>query len=182
MVIRLHSLLGVCSVSIAQGRTRLLSRFQKSASLLAEWQRLLDLAAREVFDRMAGVPLSERCGDEQPAAFEVAAMVGLAGDLCGLLTIRCSRTSAMKLACSMLGVPEQAASPHASDAIGEICNMVAGCFKAKIDGLEDKCMLSIPTVVQGAHFRVRSLAAGESLELSRNFQGEPISFWLQVRL
>jgi len=159
----------------------LASRFQKSTGLLEDWHRLLDVAALEVFDRMAGAPLSDRCHDEQPV-FDVAAMVGLAGDLCGLLTIRCSRTSARKLACSMLGVPEQQASPHASDAIGEICNMVAGSFKAKIDGLEDKCMLSVPTVIHGASFQVHSLDAGDSLELSRIFQGEPISFKLQVRL
>ena len=131
---------------------------------------------------MAGVPLLDQHQDGQQTAFEVAAMVGLAGDLCGLLTIRCSQSSAMKIACSMLGVSEHLASSHASDAVGEICNMVAGCFKAKIDGLEDKCMLSVPTVIHGGKFQVRSLDIGDKIELSRTFQGEPIAFKLQVRL
>lgn len=127
-------------------------------------------------------PLSDRWQEVSGMSFEIAAMVGLAGDLCGLLTIRCSRSSALRIAGAMLGVTEPLSPSHASDAVGEICNMVAGCFKAKIDGLEDKCMLSVPTVIQGANFRVHSIDAGENLELTRIFQGEPISFRLQVRI
>lgn len=131
---------------------------------------------------MAGVTLMESRPEDSCTPFDVAAMVGLAGDLCGVLTIRCSRSSAMKVASCMLGVSEPLSSSHASDAVGEICNMVAGCFKAKIDGLEERCMLSVPTVIHGASFVVHSLAASDNIELSRSFPGALFSFKLQVRL
>ena len=61
-----------------------------------------------------------------------------------MTTIRCTRTTATKLAALMLG--EEAVSNPASarDALGELCNMVAGNFKAKITGLADACMFRFP--------------------------------------
>jgi len=81
----------------------------------------------------------------------------------------------------MLGVTEQPGASHANDAVGEVCNMVAGCFKAKIDGLEDKCMLSVPTVISGGNFELHSLEVGDRIDLTRLFQDEAISFSLQIR-
>ena len=109
-------------------------------------------------------------------------MVGLAGELCGVLTIRCSKASAVRMACHMLGVSEEDAAAQAADAVGEICNMVAGNFKAKIDGLEDKCMLSVPTVISGQSYEFHSLAVGDKIELPLVLQGEAVWFSLQVRV
>jgi len=74
-------------------------------------------------------------------------MVGLAGALCGMITIRCPSDTAVKLASKMAG-DEAAKDPNiVGDATRELCNMVAGNFKAKVTSLADHCMLSVPTVI-----------------------------------
>ena len=89
------------------------------------WQPLLDLAVREVFDIMLGCKL-ETPGEPCTSVAEFTAMVGLAGQLCGLLTLRCSSQSAALIASRMLGVSVKEADAEMWDAIGEIANMVAG--------------------------------------------------------
>jgi chemotaxis protein CheX len=145
------------------------------------WRVVLTAAAKEVFLMMVGAELSIPQEANPAVLSEVAGMVGLAGELCGVLTVRCGRASAGKIACQMLGVAESEAAAQATDAVGEICNMVAGSFKAKIAGLEDKCMLSVPTVISGDSFELHSLASGERIELALMFQGEPLWFSLDVQ-
>jgi hypothetical protein len=64
--------------------------------------------------------------------------------------------------------------------VGEICNIVAGYFKAKI-GLGEKCMLSVPTVLVGNDYQVRSPVRDHSLEFPVLYDGEPIWIALDVR-
>jgi chemotaxis protein CheX len=40
------------------------------------------------------------------------------------------------------------------DGLGEITNMLAGAWKAKIPELNAACMLSVPTVVTGTQYEV----------------------------
>jgi chemotaxis protein CheX len=148
---------------------------------LDRWRVILSDAAKEVFLMMVGEELSVPAEAKPPVLSEVAGMVGLAGELCGVLTIRCSKASAGKIACQMLGVAESEAAGQAIDAIGEICNMVAGNFKAKIAGLEDKCMLSVPTVISGDSYDLHSLASGERIELALLFQTQPLWFSLEIQ-
>jgi len=144
------------------------------------WRVVLNDAAKEVFLMMVGAELSVPEANPTVSS-EVAGMVGFAGELCGVLTVRCGKTSARRIACQMLGVGEDEAATQATDAVGEICNMVAGNFKAKIAGLEDKCMLSVPTVISGDSYELHSLASGERIELPLIFKGEPLWFSLEVQ-
>ena len=146
-----------------------------------DWYSVLEAAAREVFQMMAGADLVGVAHADPPKPSEVVAMVGLAGELCGLLTVQCSKDSAITIACHMLGIPESDASVHAGDALGEICNMVAGNFKSKIDGLEDKCMLSVPTVIIGSNYAVHSIISGHRIELLLLFHHRELWFRLEIR-
>ncbi len=67
-----------------------------------------------------------------------------------------------------------------SDALGEICNMVAGNFKNKISGMGDGCMLSPPTVITGTDYSTHSLADSPGLELRLLFENLPIIISLQI--
>src|SRR5581483_8171432 len=66
------------------------------------WSPLLELATREVFEIMLGCKLETGDGVAQ-AAGDFTAMVGIAGQLCGLLTLRCSAHSAAVMASKMVG-------------------------------------------------------------------------------
>lgn len=137
------------------------------------WVPVLELAAREVFEMMLGCQLAvpEIAVD---GAFDATAMVGLAGKVCAILTFSCGGQSATLMASKMLGVAATEGSREVLDALGEICNMVAGNFKSKIAGLGDACMLSVPTVIIGKNYSLHSLADSAALEVRLLFEGMPI--------
>jgi len=149
-------------------------------SSFQHWRAVLGEAVKEVFSMMVGVAVTTPEADPSSAEADVTGMVGLAGELCGVLSVRCSKNGAARIASQMLGVPLTDAASHQSDAIGEICNMVAGSFKAKIN-LEDKCMLSVPTVITGEDYQLHSVAAGDRIELFFVYEGEPLWIGLEVR-
>jgi chemotaxis protein CheX len=157
------------------------SEASSNNAALELWRPIMNEAAKEVFSLMVGSPLTPPDTDEVPVVEEVTGMIGLAGEPCGIMSVRCSASSAKKIASLMLGLAESEASEQHSDAIGEICNMVAGNFKAKINGLGDKCMLSVPTVITGDNYTTHSLAFGDRIEVPLLFEGEPVWFSLETR-
>jgi chemotaxis protein CheX len=154
---------------------------QPQASNVAGWHFVLCEAAKEVFALMVGTEVTVQENPDTDLQADVTGMVGLAGDVCGVLSIRCNAKSADRIASKMLGVEIDQAAAHQSDAVGEVCNMVAGNFKAKIAGLEDKCMLSVPTVITGPDYELHSLEVGQRIETALLFEGEPVTVALEIR-
>ena len=130
----------------------------------------LDHAAAEVFEMMVGTPLGDANEAVLPRVADHTAMIGLAGDLCGVLSFRCSNDSAVQIACKMLGTDENTSAECIRDALGEICNMVAGSFKAQLSDIAEQCMLSVPTVVSGKDYELYPLADGLRIQVSRTFE------------
>jgi chemotaxis protein CheX len=143
-----------------------------------EWQPLLESAAREVFEIILGCK-PEGGGNLQSSPSELTGMVGLAGQLCGLVTLRCSRAAA-SMASRMLGAEIQQTDKQMFDAIGEITNMVAGNFKNKLTGIADKCMLSVPTVIAGSDYSCRSLADTPPLQAIVTFEGTSVTIAVEI--
>ena len=137
------------------------------------WIPLLEVAAREVFDLMLSSQLTVSEAAEE-TALDITSMVGLAGQLCGMLSVRCNKKAAALMTSKMLGVELDKVGPQMSDALGEICNMVAGNLKNKIAGLAEGCMLSPPTVITGNDYTLHSLSASPPLEVRLRFEGMPI--------
>jgi chemotaxis protein CheX len=140
----------------------------------------LENAAREVFEMMVGTPLGSADHASLPRVVDYTAMIGLAGDLCGVLSFRCSNSSACQIAARMLGSDERVSQECVRDALGEICNMVAGSFKAQLSNLADQCMLSVPTVVSGKDYQLYPLADGERIQVALTFEGALI--WITIDL
>ncbi len=144
------------------------------------WVPVLEVAAREVFELMLSCKLTAQSNPASDSELDITAMVGLAGKLCGLLSIRCTRKSAGLMASKMLGVDADNAGPEMADAFGEVCNMVAGNFKNKISGLGDGCMLSVPTVISGNDYNLHSMAGSPAVEVRFLFEDHPMLISLQV--
>jgi len=147
-----------------------------------EWHSALYEAAAQVFEMMVGEPVSRQPEGSPEGLNDTTAMVGLAGSLCGVLSIRCSTAAAVSIASKMLGEPEHSAAcvDQQLDALGEICNMVAGNFKARVDGLREKCMLSVPTVITGQDYTLHSLSTDSGIEVAMLFQNLPVILRLEV--
>lgn len=145
----------------------------------ADWIPLLELSVREVFELMLGCQLKQlEAGSER--GLDITSMVGLAGQLCGVLSVRSSKESAALMAHKMLGAETDTNSQEVRDAFGEICNMVAGNFKNKISGLGEGCMLSVPTVVTGNDYSLHSLTDSPPLEVRLQFEDRPLIISLEV--
>jgi chemotaxis protein CheX len=144
-----------------------------------DWLPVLELATREVFETMLAsrltLPTTEPSGP-----LNVTAMVGLAGMLCGVMSVRCQHAGAALMASKMLGMGIDEVGPDISDALGEICNMVAGNFKNKIAGLGDGCMLSPPSVITGDDYTIHSQPESPTLELRLLFEERPMVVSLHV--
>jgi len=143
------------------------------------WTATLELATREVFQLMLATELTAPEG-EASVSQEVTSMVGMAGQLCGVMSIRCDGKAAALMTSKMLGVELDKVSTEIADALGEICNMVAGNFKNKITGLGEGCMLSPPTVITGSDYQTYSLADKPALEVSLLFENMPMTVSLEV--
>jgi len=143
------------------------------------WVPVLDTAAREVFELMLGCQLTVSATAEE-TPMDVTAMVGLAGQLCGMLSVRCQGKAAAVMTSKMLGMPLDKVGPEVADALGEVCNMVAGNFKNKIAGLAEACMLSPPTVITGSDYDLHSMSDSPAVEIRMLFESMPIVISLQI--
>jgi len=91
-----------------------------------------------------------------------------------IFSLRCSESSATKIASQMLAISSDEAAAQKLDAIGEVCNIVAGHFKHKI-GYGDQCTLTVPTVIIGC------LAARDCLEFPATYDSETVGVALDIR-
>ena len=80
----------------------------------------------------------------------------------------------------MLGADLDKVGPEIAEALGEICNMVAGNFKNKIAGLGDGCMLSPPSVITGDDYTVHSQPEAPTMEVSLLFETTPLVISLHI--
>jgi chemotaxis protein CheX len=146
----------------------------------AAWPAILRETAIEVFSTMIGVQIVIPESETLPVLSQVTGMVGIAGALSATLSLRCSLHSATLMAAQMLAIPLEEADAQKCDAVGEICNIVAGYFKAKI-GLGDQCMLSVPTVLAGTDYEIRSRKEDVRLNVPVLYESEPVWIALDIR-
>jgi len=144
------------------------------------WIPLLELAAREVFARMLGGNLAVASEPVVAEGLDVTAVVGLAGQVSGTLVLRCTSESAAGMAARMLGIDSRQAGPEVQDAVGEVCNMIAGNFKNKIPGMGDGCMLSVPTVITGRDYSLHAIADSTKLEVRLLFEELPLIISIEI--
>ncbi len=144
------------------------------------WLPVLELAIEEVFEIMLGCKVKPTREPEAMIHGQFTAMIGLAGALCGILTVCCSAETARQIAQSMLGDTVDC-EDQVSDALGEVCNMIAGNFKNKLAGTDERCLLSVPSVVSGGEYSLHSMVDGNALETALIFQGAPVSVRLQLQ-
>jgi CheY-specific phosphatase CheX len=149
---------------------------------LEGWLSLLILSVREVFQTMLDTKLATVFEPSKRLHLEWTAMVGLTGELRGMLMFSCDEKSATRITSKMLGAPLAGPNEETADALGEVCNMIAGSFKHKVNGLSEGCALSPPTVVTGKDYRVHRQESGSlhSLSVTFSFDGAPVYLSLEV--
>jgi chemotaxis protein CheX len=149
---------------------------------VARFSNNLDRAADEVFSTMAGA----RCLPEEvlalPERETVSAVIGLAGAISGSLVLHCSRGTALHITERLMGVAPESMDATVRDAVGEVCNMVAGVWKGCDPSLASGCLLSTPTVVAGTSYELFSQRAPIRVERSYSFEDLTLTITLFCEL
>lgn len=138
----------------------------------------MDEAVDEIFRLMMGmacVPVENRV----PVGTEtITAVIGLAGAMSGACMMLCDQQTALRMAECMVGVRPEEMDATVKDAIGEVCNMVAGAWKGKHPVLASGCMLSTPAVVTGTNYELHMQRP--EFRLDRNYRFEEFVFSVTI--
>lgn len=131
-----------------------------------ELEKFLVDATLEVFASMIFIEIEPQAAtDESVAALSpnLSSLIGLAGDLKGILAIHCPENAALEITSAMLGMEVTELGEDAKDAIGEIANMIAGGLKVSLAEEEKKIELAIPTTVIGRSIRASGLSGAKRI-------------------
>ncbi|ADW18358.1 CheC domain protein [Desulfobulbus propionicus DSM 2032] len=125
-----------------------------------ELEKYLIDATLEVFASMIFIDIEPEASTDAPVSVldpNLSSLIGLAGDLKGILAIHCPEHVALGITTSMLGMEVTELGEDVKDAIGEIANMVAGGLKVALAANDRKIELAIPTTVIGKSIRTTGL-------------------------
>jgi chemotaxis protein CheX len=147
--------------------------------LSAENLCLADQTVTEIFQMMFGLEIAPIEG-LIPDIFsgdsdERTAIVGFSGAMRGSCQIRMTAPAARSIASAMLGgAPIEDGDDSINDALGELCNMLAGGWKSGVAPLSSECALSPPTVISGRNYRVYISKPSIKVARSYTFQGHEL--------
>lgn len=139
------------------------------------YARAMDEAVEEVFSLMMGIACSaaDDCPINEPEM--ISSVIGLAGAMSGTAVLRGGERAAVRMATALTGATIASMNDTVKDAIGEICNMLAGAWKGKLPALASCCMLSTPMVVTGTHYQLHTRPKFR-IERFYKFEGLVFSF------
>jgi chemotaxis protein CheX len=125
--------------------------------------KLMDETVAEVFGMMLGIPVAK--GEHTDAApptqehDDRTALVGFAGTMSGVCEVHLSMAASLAVTSAMMdGATVEEESDAICDAVGELCNMLAGGWKNRLPGTASQCALSLPTVVAGKSYQLHRKA------------------------
>lgn len=150
----------------------------KQMDAASVYGRSMDEAVEEVFSLMMGITCAsvEDCPIDEPET--ISAVIGLAGAMSGTCVLRSGERASVRIAGALTGIAMESLDDMVKDAIGEICNMVAGAWKGKLPGLSSSCMLSTPTIVSGSNYQLHTQRPAFRIERYYRFEAFVFSFAL----
>ena len=107
----------------------------------------------------------------------LTSLVGISGQVSGVVALRFPPTTALRLAGRMLDAEPTEVNEEVIDAISELANMVAGSAKAKFNH-DPPLQLGMPTVVEGSGYRLKYPSGSIWLEVP--FSSEAGDFSMEV--
>jgi chemotaxis protein CheX len=146
-----------------------MTAFAGAAQEVSRMEAQLDRAVDEVFSTMMAVgclPVEDNVGPEHET---ISAVIGLAGALSGSMVLHSGSQAAISMAERLTGVAPQGIDAMVRDAVGEVCNMIAGAWKGSDPRLASGCLLSTPTVVAGSSYELFSQRAPLRMERTYAF-------------
>lgn len=130
---------------------------------LQQLEEITHQAVSEVFQSMVSMDVAVETPTPivEDVVGEIVGSVGFIGEVTnGVVYLYTGVSFAKEVTGRMLGmsVEEIDNDEMVNDAIGELCNMVAGCFKRRLND-DGRPALTIPTIVRGQRLRVEGAAS-----------------------
>ena len=141
----------------------------------------LDASVEEVFRLMLGTQcerVDDRASGTTEAEESVTGVVGFGGALSGACVFRCDALSATRVAERMTGLEFKKIDNTVKDAIGELCNVLAGTWKGRVPDLAAHSGLSVPAVITGRDYRLHVQAP--EFQLHQDYRFEDASFSVTI--
>jgi chemotaxis protein CheX len=105
----------------------------------------MDETVKEVFGTMLGMEVSADTRASCENSGEHTAHIGFCGVISGHCEINLNRNASTAIASAMLGgIEVDAKSDAVCDAVGELCNMLAGGWKDRLPCLSAECHITVP--------------------------------------
>ena len=162
-----------CDHATTKGEKSMTPTLRDSMQVVSDPENL-DRSVYEVFETMLATqcrrqPSVERLNSNRGAE-SVTAVVGFGGILSGACVLTCQAVAARRIAECMAGMSFDAVDDVVKDAIGEICNMIAGTWKSKVPDLAANCGLSVPAVITGSDYDLHVQAPEFKLRHTYSFE------------
>lgn len=107
----------------------------------------LDSAVSEVFEMMLERSCNPMDEDVSIVDGRIVARIQFTGAITGECILYASSATAAITAEALLGTASsEPCDPMVDDAIGELCNMIAGGWKSKLEHPQAGCLISVPAV------------------------------------
>jgi chemotaxis protein CheX len=88
---------------------------------------------------------------------DVSAIIGLTGDVSGTLSISFEETCILAIVSNMFN-EKVAMNEEIKDAVGELCNMISGQARQRLDGLGLNLKAGIPSLIMGKGHTVKHIS------------------------
>ncbi len=147
--------------------------------MLLDLEKFLTEATMDVFASMVFIDITPEGDDNGEPDTDMTSMIGLAGDLKGILAIKCPAPVAMEITGAMLGMEVNELGEDVKDAVGEITNMVAGGLKVSLTECGHRIELAIPTTAIGKSIRTSGLSGASLARVP--FATPQGRFWVELR-
>ena len=110
----------------------------------------------------------------------ISGIIGLAGNIKGLLAIHLSRKAALAVTTAFLGMDVEEIDEDVCDAIGELANMLGGSVKTALDPKGSEIKLSMPSAVYGEEYCIDCIADADEITVPFEFEGNTFMVELQI--
>jgi len=140
-------------------------------------------ATQEIFSSMVMLEVSP--GEpfkraDSNLANSISGIIGLAGEIKGMLAIHLPDKAALAITTAFLGMDVEEIDEDVCDAVGELANMLGGSMKTILDPGGSKVQLSMPSAIHGEEYAVDCLANAESVAVPFAFAGQTFMVELQI--
>jgi len=110
----------------------------------------------------------------------ISGIIGLAGNIKGLLAIHLPTQTALAVTTAFLGMDVDEIDEDVRDAIGELANMLGGNLKSAIDPKGSEIKLSMPSSVSGEEYSIDCIADSEEITIPFDLDGTTFLVELQL--